>query len=298
MGNEMSKWLLMFAVALLPMSATAQNLNEKMDADAKSSIEIYNTAGEVKVEGWSRNEVEVTGTLGNEVDEFIFERDDDEILIKVKAKSGRSGHRGHSSDLAIKVPQDSSIDVATVSADIEIRGVYGELEATAVSGDIDLEIFAAEVEAESVSGDIDARGDGNGSDIELISVSGDITAEKLAGEIQLEAVSGDIKLTNSALDDANVETVNGEIEFEANLRKGGEIAIETVNGTIDVEFVGDLSAEFEIETFNGRIRNCFGPEPERVSKYAPGYELNFTEGGGDGRVSIATMNGDLNLCKK
>jgi DUF4097 and DUF4098 domain-containing protein YvlB len=298
MGNEMSKWLVMFALSLLPLSAVAKDVNEKMDADAKSNVEIYNTAGSVKVEGWSRNEVEVIGTLGNEVDEFIFERDDEDILIKVKAKSGRSGHRGHSSNLAIKVPQDSSIDVATVSADIEIKGVYGELEATAVSGDIDLETFAAKVEAETVSGDIEARGDGKGSDIELVSVSGDITAVKLAGELQLEAVSGDIELTNGSFDDANVQTVNGDIEFEANLRKGGEIAIETVNGTINVDFVGDVSAEFEIETFNGRIRNCFGPEPERVSKYAPGYELNFTEAGGDGRVSIATMNGNLNLCKK
>jgi DUF4097 and DUF4098 domain-containing protein YvlB len=288
----------MFALSLLPLSALAGDVNEKMDADPKSNIEIYNTAGSVKVEGWSKNEVEVIGTLGNEVDEFIFERDDDDILIKVKAKSGRSGHRGHSSNLAIKVPEGSSIDVATVSADIEIAGVYGELEATAVSGDIDLEIFAAKVEAESVSGDIDARGDGNGSDIELVSVSGDITTVRLAGEVQLEAVSGDIELMDGSLDDASVETVNGDIEFEASLRKSGEVAIETVNGTIDVDFVGDVSAEFEIETFNGRIRNCFGPEPERVSKYAPGYELNFTEGGGDGRVSIATMNGNLNLCKK
>jgi DUF4097 and DUF4098 domain-containing protein YvlB len=294
----MKMWIVVFALAALPVSAAARDVNETMDAAADSNVEIYNTAGSVKVEGWSRNEVEVIATLGNEVDEFIFERDDDDILIKVKAKSGRSGHRGHSSSLAIKVPQGSSIDVATVSADIEILGVYGELEATAVSGDIDLETFSAGVEATTVSGEIDARGDGKGSDIELVSVSGDITAVKLAGEVQLEAVSGDIELMDGAFDDANIETVNGDIELEANLRKGGEIAIETVNGTIDVDFIGDVSAEFEVETFNGRIRNCFGPEPERVSKYAPGYELNFTEGGGDGRVSIATMNGNLNLCKK
>jgi hypothetical protein len=82
------------------------------------------------------------------------------------------------------------------------------------------------------------------------------------------------------------------------LQKGGEVNIETVNGTVDADFVGDVSAEFEVETFNGRIRNCFGPKPERVSKYTPGYELSFTEGGGDGNVSIATLNGNLNLCKK
>ena len=86
MGNEMNKWLVMFAFSLLPVSVVAENVNKKMDADAKSNVEISNTAGSVKVEGWSRNEVEVIGTLGNEVDEFIFERDDDDILIKVKAK--------------------------------------------------------------------------------------------------------------------------------------------------------------------------------------------------------------------
>ncbi|NIV17484.1 MAG: hypothetical protein GWN47_03550, partial [Woeseiaceae bacterium] len=77
----------------------------------------------------------------------------------------------------------------------------------------------------------------------------------------------------------------------------GRLDVETVNGDVDIEFAGDVSARFDIETFNGDIRNCFGPEAERVSKYAPGYELKFTEGGGSGRVTIETLNGDLRLCK-
>jgi hypothetical protein len=35
----------------------------------------------------------------------------------------------------------------------------------------------------------------------------------------------------------------------------------------------------------------------RTSKYAPGRELRFTEGDGDARVSIKTLNGSLRLCK-
>ena len=73
--------------------------------------------------------------------------------------------------------------------------------------------------------------------------------------------------------------------------------LETINGSVDVEFRGDISARFSISTFNGRIRNCFGPEPERTSKYTPGYDLDFTEGSGSGRVSINTLNGSLRLCK-
>ena len=59
-----------------------------------------------------------------------------------------------------------------------------------------------------------------------------------------------------------------------------------------------LSAKIDVSTINGRIRNCFGPEAERTSKYAPGWSLRFTEGDGDGRVDISTVNGGVNLCRK
>jgi DUF4097 and DUF4098 domain-containing protein YvlB len=278
----MKKLFLIIATTLLAWPASAADINETVDAAPDGHIEIFNTAGSVKVEGWSRGSVEVTGTLGNEVEDFIFERDGDEILIKVKAKHGRSGHKGFVTHLVIRAPEDSSLEIATISADIEVKSVYGEIEA---------------VEVESVSGDIDIQGDGKATVTELVSVSGDVTAEKLAGEVVLESVSGDVVLASGSYDDVAMETVNGDIVFQATLQKGGEVNIETVNGTVDADFVGDVSAEFEVETFNGRIRNCFGPKPERVSKYAPGYELSFTEGGGDGSVSIATLNGNLNLCK-
>lgn len=294
----MKKLFLIIATTLLAWPASAADVNETVDAAPDGHIEIFNTAGSVTVEGWSRASVEVTGTLGNEVEDFIFERDDDEILIKVKAKHGRSGHKGFVTHLVIRAPEDSSLEIATISADIDVKNVFGEMEAHAISGDVELETYAAEVEVESVSGDIDVQGDGKDTVTELMSVSGDVTAEKLAGEATLESVSGDVVLASGSFNDVAIETVNGDIVFQASLQKGGEVNIETVNGTVDADFVGDVSAEFEVETFNGRIRNCFGPKPERVSKYTPGYELSFTEGGGDGNVSIATLNGNLNLCKK
>ena len=296
---EMKKLFLIVATLLFAWPASAADINETLDADPKGLVEIFNTAGSVTVDGWSRNSVEVTGTLGNEVEDFIFERDGDEITVKVKAKSGHhSGGRGSVSELMIRVPENSSLEIATISADIDVKGVQGEIEAHAISGDVDLETFAADVEVESVSGDIDVQGDGKDAVTELMSVSGDVSAEQLAGEVVLESVSGDVVLSGGSFEESAIETVNGDIVFQATLRKGGEIHIETVNGTVDADFIGDVSAEFEIETFNGRIRNCFGPKPERVSKYAPGYELSFTEGKGDGSVSIATLNGNLNLCKK
>ena len=59
-----------------------------------------------------------------------------------------------------------------------------------------------------------------------------------------------------------------------------------------------MNAEFDIETFNGDIDNCFGPKSRRTREYAPGNELQFSEGAPGARVRIKTLNGGVEICKK
>ncbi len=297
MRNCMKKLTLILIGCLLFSVAHAKDLNESLAADAKGHVTIFNMAGSVNVEGWSREVVEVTGSLGGDVEEFVFDRDGDEIKIKVKVPERHRGYSDITSELTIRVPKGSSIEVATISADVEVKDVQGEQELQAVSGDIVTQSFAAEIIAESVSGDIDVQGDGKNTDAELVSVSGDITAENLAGSVAAESVSGDIVIAEGSFDRARVETVNGDIDYQSVLRKDGKLHVETINGGVNIDFVGDVSARFDIETFNGDIENCFGPEAQRTSRYAPGWELSFTEGAGEGRVVISTLNGDLTICK-
>lgn len=296
---DMKKLYWMTAGLLLAAAAQAEEIKETLDASATGNVDIYNTAGSVTVEGWSRNTVEVTGTLGEEVEKFIFERNGDTIVVKVKPKHGKSsGGRSTSSHITVRVPTGSSLDVATVSADITVDGVEGEQDLESVSGSIETRAFAAEIDAESVSGNVDVSGRGEDSEADLSSVSGNVSARDLAGVIDMESVSGDVKVSSGSFSDADLETVNGRIDFKGSLQQAGDLDVETVNGKIVVDFVGSVSADFDVETFNGRIKNCFGPKPERTSKYAPGWELRFTEGDGEGNVSIASVNGGVTLCKE
>ncbi|MGI9199406.1 MAG: hypothetical protein ACR2QS_07865, partial [Woeseiaceae bacterium] len=97
-------------------------------------------------------------------------------------------------------------------------------------------------------------------------------------------------------EEAYFETVNGDLNYNAGLENGGDLSAESVNGTVDLEFTNKISARIDIETFNGSIRNCFGPKPERTSKYSPGLELSFTQGDGDSRIEVETLNGSVNIC--
>ena len=291
----MKKLLISALVSLLATTASAEQVDRTIDAVLDGQIEVSNISGSITVQGWKQDSVQVTGTLGRNVDELIVERDGDRILVKVKVP--RKSGRDIDSDLRISVPQNSSLDVGTVSADIDVKNVAGEQSLHTVSGDVTTEYSGEDVQAESVSGDVEITGNGADGEVYATTVSGNVTLFRLGGEVKAEAVTGDVTVDEGSFSRARLETVNGELAFHAELRKGGRLDIDSVNGDVDVEFDGEASGRFDIETFNGRINNCFGPKAERTSKYAPGLELSFTEGDGSGRTKISTLNGNVSLCK-
>lgn len=271
-----------------------QQVDKTIDAAADGDVEIYNTAGSITVRGWSRDSVQVTGEIGDDVEELILERDGDYILVKVKVPHNHG--RDIDAEITVNVPEDSSMEVSGVSADIDVKGVNGDQSLQTVSGDVEVVGVAGDLEAASVSGDVDVTGTGEDGETSAATVSGDVSASDCAGELEAESVSGDVTIAGGSYERVNFETVNGNLTFAAELRRGGKIAAESVNGDVELDFDGDVSASFDIETFNGDIDSCFGPKPERTSRYAPGLELSFSQGDGDGRVVIETLNGDVSIC--
>ena len=293
----MKKTIIVTSLAcLLTATAFAEEVDRTIDASSDGHVDVSNISGSVTVHGWTRDSVEVTGTLGRNVEELILERDGDKVLIKVKVP--RRGGRGIESDLRISVPQNSSLDVGAVSADIDVSDITGEQSLHTVSGDVTSEYAGADMTAESVSGDVEISGNNADGEVSASTVSGDVTLFRVSGKVEAESVSGDVIVDEGSFERAELGTVNGEVIFQGELRDDGRLSVETINGSVEIDFVGDVSARFSVDTFNGGINNCFGPKAERTSKYAPGWELEFSEGDGSGRVDVSTMNGRVSICKK
>jgi len=286
---------LLAGLGSLPAAAD-EEYKQSMDAAADGHVRVYNTSGTIEIIGWSKKSVAVDAYLGDDVRELIFEREGDEILIKVKVPNRH--HGDIDADLRIHVPERSSIEVSGVSADIEVEDVRGEQSLETVSGDVETSGVESDVEAGSVSGDVEVSGSGKDADTEAGTVSGDVILSDLAGNVAGGSVSGDVEIDNGSFREAYLESVSGDLMYHAELRDGGELVMESVNGTIDVKFSNKVSARFDIETFNGDIDNCFGPQAERTSRYSPGLELSFTVGDGDSEVVIETLNGDVYICNE
>lgn len=279
-----------------PAAQAVQNIDRSLPTGATPSVEISNVQGRVTVTAWDQQVVKVTGTIENDQTEFEFVGDQRHVVIKVRPESGKS-HRNHDEAiLDIKVPAGASLDINTVSADIDVQGVRGEQRLQAVSGGVTTVAYSEQLDVRTISGDAVVNGTGGKGRIDVQSVSGGVTVRGVDGEVEAQSVSGNVELDLGTATRLSLETVSGNLKASLTLAGDARFDAESVSGDVDVRFAKPVNGEFEFETFSGNIENCFGPKAERKSKYAPGTELRFTQGSGGARVSIDTLSGTISIC--
>jgi len=291
-----------------------ESVDETKDAAADGYVKINVVRGDIRVEGWARDKVSVVGTLDRKVKEFIFEVDGDDTHIAVKIPRIGGGWFGDAgSNLRIKVPENSNVEIGVVSTEVRVENILGGLELDGVSGDLEAEKIRDGVRISSVSGEIDLR-DGQGR-VKVRSVSGDIEADDVKGngefntvsgsivlngfsdEVDLESVSGDIELIDGNLSAAIGSSVSGDIDIEADLESGADLDFDSVSGSVRLQLGGELNAEFDLESGSGSIRNRLTGDKPRRSRNTRDERLRFDMGQGEGRIVVNTSSGDIVLAK-
>lgn len=288
---------LLLAIAL-PVAALAGPVDRTVKADANGEVEISNVSGTIDVRGWDRNEVQVTGHLGDDVERLDVETSGGHTLVKVVLPRGRNNDG--EAVLEIKVPRMSSVEVSAVSADVSSKGVLGTQRLKSVSGEVTADISSPDSEVRSVSGDVTVRGNGKVSTLRLSSVSGNIDLLNAAGKLDLVTVSGDAQVIMGETNEVRARTTSGNFNLNAKLTNIGRIDTESVSGEITLRVSAPGSISTEIETFSGDINGCLAQgKVERVSKYGPGSRLYIrgVEGGG-ATVRAKTLSGDVEICDR
>lgn len=287
--------LLCLTVAPLARADKPVTFDRAMAADGE--VKITNVAGSVRVVGWGRNEIKVTGTAGEDVERVEFAGDERRTEIKVILPKRSNCCKEGSAELVINVPKGVSLDVSTVSADIGIDSVEGQQRLNSVSGDIDYRGGARDIAVKTVSGELVLHGTGTGQGVRLDarSVSGNVSVDGLEGELRAGSTSGDIRVTAKRLGRLEIENTSGDIIVRGALTPAGSYELQTVSGDVRFAMEGEREGVFDISTFSGDIDNRFGPEPRRTSEYGPGMELRFSAGKGGARVRITTLSGKVVL---
>ena len=284
--------LALACLAALPALAGTP-IDQTRPLDPRGRVEIENLKGRVEVRAWDRQEVKVTGTLGDGVEKFSLEGDRRSLRIEVKYPS-RSG-RTEPTVLIVQVPMLADLEIETVSADIDVHGIASrELSLESVSGDIVANGAPREARVESVSGDV--RLVLNSADVSVDTVSGELSLQgRLNGEVSMESVSGNLRLDNlgERMRSLSAGTVSGDMDLKLALQDGGEIRTESVSGDLLLRLPRDVSCEVSGESFSGEL-SAPGAKIER-EEFGPGSSFHTRYGAGKGDVRIETFSGDATL---
>lgn len=284
---------LALAVAALPAVAQ-QRVDEKRPAGKDGVVEIRNVAGSVRVTGWDREEIAVTGTLGKGTERLEFSGSGNRTLVKVVLPHNSRPVDG--SELEIKVPAGSTLEVETVSADITAEKVSGSLRLQSVSGGVTVGGEPKEFNVKTVSGEVTVTA--TSAPGRAKSVSGAVTLQGVVGTVEASSVSGSISVKGGDVSRVEMETTSGNIRFEAGLTKDARLDARTVSGEVKLILPAGVAADFDVTTFSGEISNDFGPPAHRTSEYGPGNELTFSVGGGGARVVAKSFSGGVYLTKR
>jgi hypothetical protein len=298
---RLSKHTLTCALAALvipwSVSQAATQIEEHRAANPQGSVDIVNVAGSVDIQGWDKSEVEVSGSVGKDVERVDVAGDGNRTSIHVILPSHGSCCSGRDGEakLLIHVPAGSSITTSLVSADLKVSGVRGDAKLQTVSGNITGDV-GGDVRANDVSGNIELAAPAAKA-IEIKDVSGNIVLTGGDADAEVTSVSGDLKITLKTPTRARFHTVSGEIIAKFALGPEAKIDGESISGQIKLELAGTPAGDFDIESFSGDIDNCFGPKPVKP-KNSPGTRLQFNTGDSHARVRLETKSGDVRLCAK
>jgi DUF4097 and DUF4098 domain-containing protein YvlB len=290
-------------VLLVPLSghAAEQAVEERRSVAADAQIELGNVRGRLDIQGWDRDEIEITGSLGEGVKGLIIEGDERRLSVRVDyPRNGGGGWFGWwggdqtgDSSLSVKLPRRASLEVESVSANVEVSAVEGErMSLSSVSGDIGMSGSPKRLEVSTVSGT--QRLDSASADVRMETVSGQIRLKGATPQnLGAESVSGDIELQLEAAQGAvSAETVSGDVRLTA-ARLAGQIRIESMSGSIDLLLPSSGSARLQASSFSGTIDSDAGEVERR--KYGPGASLTHVLGNGDANVSVETFSGRIKI---
>jgi hypothetical protein len=278
---------------LMPGTVAAQqrSIDERLPAVADGHVRIQNMAGTVKIVGWQRDSVAVTGTVHDTpAERFTVQREDGVVQVGIWDTSVESVRPSH---IEVRVPAGSTVWIRTGSASIYAGGVTGSLDAASVGGDIELRGSLVEAFVESMTGTLvlDVRT----KSLRAKTVTGAVRLHGVIVDATVTSVSGNILIEGADIQRGSFESVNGELRLVGSIRSDATLGFVTHGGAIEFLLPAATDATFQVATYEGGFVNEFRvPVRTSVSKIK-GSEHGLSLGTGRAQVTVRTFRGRVVL---
>jgi hypothetical protein len=180
---------------------------------------------------------------------------DEDALSVIAPQHSRWG-RDVSLDVTVKIPEGSSCQARTASADVRCIGQLGAIDIHTASGDVSAERVSGLARVATASGDVHI---GDAAEVSAESASGDVGITRATGTATVRTASGDVHIAEASGSRAEVTSASGDISVAVTPGIGVYLDLSTLSGTVssELEPAGETSgAELTVHcrTLSGDVR--------------------------------------------
>ena len=294
-----------------PFPAGGQDYEKSLVVDAKVSLAMCVLTGDVKINGWDRNEVRVFVKEGSNINFSVREKNRESgkpVWIAVtgeypeigKYKEKLKSECVWGSEIEIDVPRNAAVTVKGEEMTIGIDSVRKAVVKNA-GGNITLHNIAEGVNALTYQGDVTVND--CGGTVNLENSSGNILAFNVKpGDVgdtfKVKTSSGKLFLQEVEHRQMEASSISGSILYIGKLLSGGQYRFSTSNGLLGITIPADSSfmvtASYGYGNFNSEI-----PLKVATQNNVGGSKVvTATAGTGDAMVNITTSNGSIKIKKQ
>jgi DUF4097 and DUF4098 domain-containing protein YvlB len=226
-----------------------------------------------------------------------------EVRERYPQRDGNSNRRNWSvtSDFTISAPEGTHLILKSVSGNLKVTGITGDVAMETVSGDVEISAAGRVTTAKSISGNVrvaDTKFDGS---LDASSVSGDVRLERVtARRLSIGSVSGNVRLEDVQSDRVDAHTTSGNTTFAGTLAKNGRYELKSFSGEVRIALAGNTGFELEASSFSGDVHSDFpittrGSDDERRGRRR---SLSGTYGDGSAVLNVSTFSGSVVISKR
>jgi len=277
-----------------PRRAPAQQatvaLSRGWPLDRDAQVKVFNPNGRIRVIGWDRDSVAVSGSMTRGA-QFFGGGSRRGVKMGIEGKGEGAG-----GEITVHVPSAAIVWVRGAATDITVEGLTGGVDVGCVSGQVRISGDPRELTAEAMDGGLEIIG--SPGTLRAKTASGSLLWMGQAGDATLGSVSGRIQASRGPMGHVRIETISDDVTLNATLETDADVVIESHSGSVELRLASRGTTLLTVDA--ARVTGLPGKPPVQVpgGKRPPPRTVELSgpaSGAGTAQVTVRSFKGELKL---
>jgi DUF4097 and DUF4098 domain-containing protein YvlB len=314
--------------AAAPLSRQGEPQVQTVPVEPGTVLRITNPRGAIRIEGWSRPQVEIRARRSGRSGEPVAEVSRSAGRIEIRPAGSAAGVA-----LELRVPATMALErVASTSNSLSVSGMRSDATLATSSGSIRLDSVDGNVRATSSSGAIEAA-DVSGN-VTLTSTTGRVAVERARGVLVARSVSssvtvrgadavtasstsasvsitgargkvtatstsGSVRLEDITSADVEGRAVSSSVSYSGSIERGGRYELESFSGSVEISLpAANCGFTLVAKTFSGAIDTDFEIQLKQLDGRINTRRIEGVHGGGCARIAATSFSGSMVLRRR